>query len=87
VLDDVHDAGLDLKDALLVTEGRWWSLMCTDPDCCPIAGIVIPDETTVLEALRVRQGLAAVAVSRDDVRDRYALRQPASVADLQTANT
>ncbi|WP_433127895.1 DUF4192 domain-containing protein [Micromonospora sp. CA-240977] len=31
-------AGLEVLDALRVTEGRWWSYLCTEPDCCPPEG-------------------------------------------------
>ncbi|MET7669758.1 DUF4192 domain-containing protein [Micromonospora luteifusca] len=31
-------AGLEVLDALRVTDGRWWSYLCTEPDCCPPEG-------------------------------------------------
>ncbi|MGW3893925.1 DUF4192 domain-containing protein [Micromonospora profundi] len=31
-------AGLDVLDALRVTDGRWWSYLCTEADCCPPEG-------------------------------------------------
>jgi hypothetical protein len=56
------------------------------PGLLPFEGTVIPTETTVLEALRVRQGLAAVAPSRDDVKGQYALRpEPADETDQADA--
>jgi hypothetical protein len=39
-----------LLDVLVVCEGRHWSAVCTNPDCCPIGGRPIPLETTELEA-------------------------------------
>ncbi|MEU7850038.1 DUF4192 domain-containing protein [Micromonospora parva] len=32
------DTGLRVLDALRVTDGRWWSYFCTEPDCCPPEG-------------------------------------------------
>ncbi|MEH1101013.1 DUF4192 domain-containing protein [Micromonospora sp. CPCC 205561] len=31
-------AGLSVLDALRVTEGRYWSYVCTEPECCPPDG-------------------------------------------------
>lgn len=31
-------AGLAVADMLCVFDGRWWSLICDDPNCCPIEG-------------------------------------------------
>ncbi|MFF5177131.1 DUF4192 domain-containing protein [Micromonospora sp. NPDC000316] len=31
-------AGLEVLDALRVTDGRWWSYLCTEADCCPPEG-------------------------------------------------
>ncbi|WFE51067.1 DUF4192 domain-containing protein [Micromonospora sp. WMMD1155] len=30
--------GTEVLDALRVTEGRWWSYLCAEPDCCPPEG-------------------------------------------------
>ncbi|KAB1937146.1 DUF4192 domain-containing protein [Micromonospora sp. ALFpr18c] len=30
--------GLEVLDALRVTDGRWWSYLCTEADCCPPEG-------------------------------------------------
>jgi len=75
-MHSLQEAGVELKDLLLVTHGRWWSLMCTDPGCCRPEGTPIPAETSVLEAQRVHHGLPAVAESREDVAAGYALRTP-----------
>ncbi|MGW3810237.1 DUF4192 domain-containing protein [Micromonospora sp. NPDC005113] len=31
-------AGLEVLDALRVTDGRWWSYLCAEVDCCPPEG-------------------------------------------------
>ncbi len=38
VLDRAADAGIEVRDALRIDGGRWWSLLCTDEDCCPPEG-------------------------------------------------
>ena len=79
-LGDVQTAGVTLRESLLVTEGRWWSLMCTNPDCCPPEGTPLPEETSRVEAARVAAGYPAVAPSRSVAADRYTLHKPLSDA-------
>lgn len=35
-------AGVQVRDVLLVVEGRWRSLLCDDPSCCPDGGRPVP---------------------------------------------
>ena len=37
-VDRAHGAGVAVRDLLRVDAGRWWSLLCSDPDCCPDEG-------------------------------------------------
>ncbi|MDA2805364.1 DUF4192 domain-containing protein [Nocardiopsis suaedae] len=34
--------GIELRDALRVTDGRYWSYLCPSPDCCPPEGVPVP---------------------------------------------
>ncbi|MDA2813047.1 DUF4192 domain-containing protein [Nocardiopsis sp. RSe5-2] len=34
--------GIELRDALRVTDGRYWSYLCPSPDCCPAEGVPVP---------------------------------------------
>jgi len=59
-------AGLELLDVLRVHEGRYWSYLCSDPSCCPPAGVPFdpgchPD------------GAALAAAGRPVLADRAAL--------------
>ena len=72
--EDIREAGVEVADLLLVVEGRYWSMLCTDPDCCPLGGSPVPSSTTVIEAELAKDGRLAVADSREDVLARYALR-------------
>lgn len=38
VAEALQRAGLPVLDQLRVTDGRYWSFMCTDAECCPAAG-------------------------------------------------
>ena len=38
VLDRAADAGIEVRDALRIDGGRWWSLLCIDEGCCPPEG-------------------------------------------------
>lgn len=49
------DSGIAVREALLVSDGRWWSTRCTDDICCPVAG-------TPLSALAESRVAAEVVV-------------------------
>jgi hypothetical protein len=53
-------------DALLVTGGRWRSLLCTNPVCCPAEGTPLTGDVPAVAAAAVAAGLVAMA-SRDEV--------------------
>lgn len=36
--------GIGVRDIMRVDGGRWWSLLCDDPGCCPPEGRVIPQD-------------------------------------------
>lgn len=60
---------LDLQDALLVRDGRWWSYLCTDGACCPREGTPVPEASptlTLVEAQSVLQGRAVLG-SREEL--------------------
>lgn len=68
--------GIEVVDALLVREGRWWSYICRDQSCCPAEGTPIPAAPTAAASL-----YAAEAVSRGAVvlPDRAALERSVEV--------
>ena len=67
-------AGIHVSDGLIVCEGRWWSMLCTDPGCCPAGGTPLEDTVPELEVQLVHAGQVSVAPSRDDVVARFQLR-------------
>ncbi len=50
----------ELYDALLVRQRRWWSLMCSDPACCPPDGQDLPAEPTPFAAAATVDGMVAL---------------------------
>lgn len=61
--------GVELDDALLVRDGRWWSYLCPDPRCCPSSGrVVAPEVDGVLAAETALRGTVVLP-------DRAALEQ------------
>ena len=68
--DAVDDAlDLELLDALLVRDGRWWSYVCADGGCCPPEGTPVPVTSptlTLVEAQSVLDGRVVLA-SREDL--------------------
>ena len=63
-VDDVERAaapiGADLLDVLQVRDGRWWSLACTSPWCCPPEGRAVPAGTSEFAAAATYAGLVAL---------------------------
>jgi len=71
-------AGIELDDAILVRDGRWWSYLCRDGSCCPASGHAVdPEPDGLLAAETVGQGRVVLP-------DRAALEevvQPAPARD------
>ncbi len=65
----LRDAGIDVQDVIRVADGRYWSLTCADPDCCPPGGVPFdagahPASAALAEAgLPVRADRAALAAT------------------------
>lgn len=45
VVDRAAVAGIEVRDLLRIDEGRWWSLLCTDEQCCPPEGRLVEPAT------------------------------------------
>ncbi|GAA4912856.1 uncharacterized protein DUF4192 [Stackebrandtia albiflava] len=41
---------IDLVEALRVTEGRFWSYLCEDTECCPVEGTAVPGDDSSVAA-------------------------------------
>jgi hypothetical protein len=52
--------GCDVVDVLRVSGGRWWSLTCSDPDCCPSDGRDLPDAPSPFTAAAAYDGVVAL---------------------------
>jgi hypothetical protein len=66
-------ARIEIRDAYRVSDGRWWSYLCRDPQCCPTEGteIVAPEQPggpSTVAATAVHAGMAILP-------DRASLRQ------------
>ncbi|MFL6139205.1 MAG: DUF4192 domain-containing protein [Frankiaceae bacterium] len=66
--DRLAAAGIALTDMLCVHDGRWWSLTCTDPGCCPPGGTPLPEGVSVLGAAMAVEG-RRVLPSREALAD------------------
>lgn len=83
--------GVTLLDAMLVSEGLWWSYLCSRSDCCPSEGTPVPDTTSSFAVAATVDGVvplvdrAALAALLDpvDPDSRRALR--AGIAGAQDA--
>ncbi|WP_433530536.1 DUF4192 domain-containing protein [Micromonospora sp. CA-263727] len=54
------DAGLTVLDALRVTGDRWWSYVCTEPECCPPEGTPYDPRASTVPAAAVFAGQVAL---------------------------
>ncbi|MGH3327125.1 MAG: DUF4192 domain-containing protein, partial [Streptomycetales bacterium] len=75
-----------LREALLVGRGRWWSLLCEDPSCCPPDGVPFTSGTSVVAAAATYAGLTARPDRRAlaDVLDPEPSRAGAAMAQALT---
>ncbi|MET8040825.1 DUF4192 domain-containing protein [Micromonospora sp. NPDC005215] len=84
-------AGLEVLDALRVTEGRWWSYLCTEPDCCPPEGRRYDPSANPVTASAVFAGQVALPdraalvaqVAPVDGPARDAMREATAQAELR----
>ncbi|MGK5737761.1 DUF4192 domain-containing protein [Micromonospora sp. URMC 103] len=60
VREALGEAGLELLDALRVTDGRWWSYLCTEARCCPPDGRPYDPGTSPVTASAVLAGQVAL---------------------------
>jgi hypothetical protein len=57
---DAERVDCEVVDVLLVAGGRWWSLTCESPDCCPPEGRELPDEPSPFAAAATYDGVVAL---------------------------
>lgn len=79
-IGQVRDSGMRLLDALRVTDGRYFSYECDDPRCCPIEGVSLDLDTSVVTAHVVMAG-------RVIERDRSALENSIAPESGQAMRT
>lgn len=60
LLDAVDALDCTLLDILLVSDGRWRSQVCDEPDCCPIDGRPLPAAPSVFAAAAAFDGVVAL---------------------------
>lgn len=85
VIGLLEEQGIDVRDALLVDDDRWWSYCCEDPGCCPPEGSPVPRRVAVLEADRAVRGRRPVAASRADAVSAFQLQPPLPRETLRAA--
>jgi hypothetical protein len=71
--DELSDVDIPVRDAMLVQDGRWFSYLCHNPDCCPAEGTPVtgPAEDRVLAELALA-GEAPQPGGREDIVARVA---------------
>lgn len=85
VADAIDQLPCRLREALLVTAGRWWSLLCA-PGCCPAEGRPVPATPSPFTAAATLDGVApladrdALAATLAPLADRDALAEPLAAA-------
>jgi hypothetical protein len=71
IAEHCEQIGLPLTDLLLVREGKWFSVACQDPQCCPSEGTPIPDwKRDETRASFVLHG-SSPASSRSEIEQHY----------------
>lgn len=82
----LSEEGIGVSDCLVVRDGRWWSLRCTNPDCCPLEGTPVArvDRPTA-ELTAAVLGVSAPVESRDALEARVRPLRGASEATMRSA--
>lgn len=83
--------GIQLREAIRVTEGRYWSYNCVERQCCPPEGTAYDADTSIAPAALVAAGLsacsdrAALAATLAPIRGtaRQAMRIATAAAEAQ----
>jgi hypothetical protein len=65
-------ARIAVADVLCVSDGRWWSLQCTDGDCCPPDGTPVPQGATSVTAATMAVAGQVVLSSRGELEQTIA---------------
>ncbi len=69
VTDQISGAGIEVREALLVQDGRWRSTLCHDQQCCPPEGNLLPDPADSLVTVeRVVEGRALPFSNLDEMK-------------------
>jgi Domain of unknown function (DUF4192) len=55
----VHERGMRLHELMRVEQGRYWSYICTNPDCCPPEGVRFDVRASPAAAAMTVAGLVA----------------------------
>ncbi|MDQ3105310.1 MAG: DUF4192 domain-containing protein, partial [Actinomycetota bacterium] len=80
----VRASGVEVLDLLRTDGSRYWSLLCTDPRCCPSIGTPYDPLATTLRAEAVLAG-RTVAPDRAALAARYAAVSGAAVGPARAA--
>lgn len=76
---------IDLVEALCVHDGRWWSLLCGNDDCCPPEGTPIDQARTSLVAAEMAVKGRVVFKSRADLEQTLQPVRGAVARDMRVA--
>lgn len=68
VAEGLGEEGIELVEAVLVADGRWWSYLCSNPMCCPPEGqpVSLPAAPSPVMAAATVAGMS-VAADRDEL--------------------
>jgi hypothetical protein len=85
IASDLIIAGLEIRDALVVSGQKWWSALC-DQSCCPVEGNTLPDfATSSVAAHHVFHG-ALLPLANEDALVESLSTQPSSRVDQLAAS-
>jgi hypothetical protein len=69
--------GTPINDALRVTDGRYYSYICTEPTCCPPDGVAFQPSTSAVAATATVAGIVALPDRADLAKQVAAVDGPA----------
>ncbi|WP_433792761.1 DUF4192 domain-containing protein [Actinoplanes sp. CA-252034] len=80
IAEVLQTVGVRIDDVLRVHEGRWWSYVCDDQECCPAEGTPCLPSDSVIAAEATYRGQVALPSRRDLVAQVSSVDGPARLA-------
>jgi hypothetical protein len=81
IVTDADARGIAVRDALRLSGDRWWSLLCSDESCCPVAGRQVQSDVAAAVAAEFTMLGQAPLPDRESI-EAWLSADPVQVAEV-----